>query len=234
MAPPIFSQDVGSTQTVSEPRVELTKYPDGKAFSPKEDDAEGPPEDSNPFHSLPREILFVGVVCIAQLTTQISFGQTLNLVHVIGNHFNTTNPGTLSWFVAGYSLTVGSFILLFGRIGDYYGYKRLFMIGLCWFSLWSMVAGVSNYSNDIFFIFARVFQGKLSTPSERFSLSWRGTRYWSCDVSSQCCCSPRRHISSRPAKESCICCVWRRCPRRGCDWGCLWRHFPGELAMGLL
>ncbi|MCJ1416202.1 hypothetical protein MMC32_002537 [Xylographa parallela] len=159
MEPPVSSHDTGSTPTVSDPRVELANYPDGKSLPSKEDGADVPHEDPNPFHSLPREILFVGVVCVAQLTTQISLGQTLNLVHIIGDHFGTTNPGTLSWFVAGYSLTVGSFILLFGRIGDYFGYKRLFIVGLCWFSLWSMIAGVSNYSNDIFFIFSRVFQG---------------------------------------------------------------------------
>ena len=113
-----------------------------------------------PFHSLIREIIFVGVICVAQLSTQISLGQTLNLIHVIGDHFKTTNPGTLSWFIAGYSLTVGSFILLFGRFGDYYGYKKIFVIGLSWFSFWSMVAGVSSYSNFVLFLFARVLQGK--------------------------------------------------------------------------
>ena len=72
-------------------------------------------------------------------------------------HFNVKNPGTLSWFVAGYSPTVGSFILLFGHFGDYFGHKRFFITGLCWFSLWSMVAGVSDYSNYIFFIFALAY-----------------------------------------------------------------------------
>ena len=229
-----FTKDPGSTPTASDPQVELTKHPEGEGLPPKEDGADGPHKDSNPFHSPAREILFVGVVCVAQLSTQVSLGQTLNLVHIIGDHFNTTNPGTLSWFVAGYSLTVGSFILLFGRFGDYFGYKRLFIIGLCWFSLWSMVAGVSNYSNYILFIFARVFQGKLSTQFECFSLSRLDTRHWSSDVSSQCCCSSGRHLSSRVAKEPCIRCVWRRCPRRRCNWSCLWRYLPRELAMGLL
>jgi len=161
-----FTQDTGSTPIASDPQVELTKYREGDGLPPKEDGADGPNEDSNPFHSPAREILFVGVVCVAQLSTQVSLGQTLNLVHIIGDQFNTTNPGTLSWFVASYSLTVGSFILLFGRFGDYFGHKRLLIFGLCWFSLWSMVAGVSNYSNYILFIFARVLQGKLSTPFE--------------------------------------------------------------------
>ena len=156
-------------------QVEMAKDPQGHALPPRESiaaqevgaDASHP----KPFHSLAREIIFVGVICVAQLATQISLGQTLNLVHVIGDHFKTTNAGTLSWFIAGYSLTVGSFILLFGRFGDYYGYKRLFVIGLSWFSFWSMIAGVSSYSNFVLFLFARVLQGNLSTPSECFTLS---------------------------------------------------------------
>ena len=225
-----FTQNTGSTPTASDPEVELTKYSEGQGLPPRENGADGSHENSNPFHSPVREIDFVGVVCVAQLSTQISLGQTLNLVHIIGDHFHTTNPGTLSWFVAGYSLTVDSFILLFGRFGDYFGYKRLFIVGFCWFSVWSMVAGVSNYSSFILFTFARVFQGNLSAPLEWFSLSPLDTRHWSSNVSSQCCCSSRRHLSSRAAKEPCVRCLWRRCPRRRCNWSCLWRHFTALLS----
>ncbi|MCJ1285681.1 hypothetical protein MMC26_005022 [Xylographa opegraphella] len=81
---------------MSESQVELTKYPDGKGLASKEDGADGPHEYPNPFHSRPCEILFVGVVCVAQLTIQISFGQTLNPIHIMGDQFDTTNSGTLS------------------------------------------------------------------------------------------------------------------------------------------
>jgi MFS family permease len=61
--------------------------------------------------------------------------------------------------MAGYSLTVGTFILIFGRFGDLFGYKLMMIIGFSWFGLWSVIAGLSAYSNHILFIFARVFQG---------------------------------------------------------------------------
>ena len=109
--------------------------------------------------SLPHEILFVAIVCLAQLTTQVSLGSTLNIIHVIGDSFNLTNPGDLSWLIAGYSLTVGSFILISGRFGDMFGYKRMLIIGFAWFSVWSMIAGLAVYSNHVLFIFARVFSG---------------------------------------------------------------------------
>ncbi|KAI4155722.1 MAG: hypothetical protein LQ340_000811, partial [Diploschistes diacapsis] len=149
----------GSSPTPSEPPVESSKYENGEDLPSKGTAADGPQQVVNPFRSGFHEFLFVGVLCVAQLSTQFSLGQTLNLVQIIGRTFNTSNPGTLSWFVAGYSLTVGSFILISGRFGDYYGYKRLFIIGMCWFALWSVLAGLSNYSNYVFFIFARVFQG---------------------------------------------------------------------------
>ena len=108
---------------------------------------------------LGKEILFVGVICCAQLTTQVGLGQCLSILHIIGNSYGLTNPGELSWLIAAYSLTVGTFILIAGRLGDVYGYKRMLMIGFAWFSLWSMIAGLAVYSNHVLFNFARVFQG---------------------------------------------------------------------------
>lgn len=109
--------------------------------------------------SLGREIMFVGTVCSAQFMTQSGLGQCLGILHVIGNHFGLTNPGELSWLIAAYSLTVGTFIFLAGRFGDLYGYKKMLIIGFLWFSLWSMIAGLAVYSNHVLFNFARVFQG---------------------------------------------------------------------------
>lgn len=84
---------------------------------------------------------------------------TLMILHQIGDTFGISNPGELSWLIAGYSLTVGTFILFTGRLGDLFGYKRMLIIGYAWFAVWSMVAGVSVYSNKVLFIFARVLQG---------------------------------------------------------------------------
>lgn len=109
--------------------------------------------------SLPREIFFVFTICMAQFMTQVGLGQCLAILHQIGSHFAITSPSELSWLIAGYSLTVGTFILISGRLGDVFGYKRLFLIGFSWFALWSLILGLSWYSNHVLFIFARVFQG---------------------------------------------------------------------------
>jgi MFS family permease len=109
--------------------------------------------------SFPHEILFVGVICSAQFCTQVGLGQCLSIIHQIGAHFQLSNSGELSWLIAGYSLTAGTFILVSGRLGDIFGYKRLLLIGFAWFALWSLVAGLSWYSNYVLFIFARVLSG---------------------------------------------------------------------------
>ncbi|TID22869.1 major facilitator superfamily-domain-containing protein [Venturia nashicola] len=109
--------------------------------------------------SLPREIAFVSVICMANFMTQAALGQVLSIIHIIGDSFAITDPGVLSWLIAGYSLTVGTFILISGRLGDAFGHKRLLLIGFAWFSVWSMVCGLAVYSNHVLFVFARVLQG---------------------------------------------------------------------------
>ena len=92
-------------------------------------------------------------------TNQVGLGNTLTTVGVVGESFGITNQGQLSWLIAGYSLTIGTFILIGGRLGDEFGNKKMFVIGMSWYSLWSLVAGLSVYSSHVLFVFARVFQG---------------------------------------------------------------------------
>lgn len=106
-----------------------------------------------------REIMFVAVITLAQFMTQAGLGQTLAILHVIGDDFGITNPGLLSWLIAGYSLTIGTFILISGRLGDLYGHKRMLLIGYAWFAVFSAVAGLAVYSTENMFIVARILQG---------------------------------------------------------------------------
>ncbi|KAF2843940.1 MFS general substrate transporter [Plenodomus tracheiphilus IPT5] len=110
-----------------------------------------------------REFLFVTLLCSAQLVTQIALLNTLIILHIIGPSLGITSPGVLSWLIAGYSLTVGTFILLSGRCGDLFGYKPLLIIGFAWFAVWNIVAGFSVYvdgnGGQVLFIFARVLGG---------------------------------------------------------------------------
>jgi MFS family permease len=110
-----------------------------------------------------REILFVGLLCSAQFVTQAGLLGTLNILHIIGPDLGITDPGVLSWLIAGYSLTVGTFILLSGRCGDLFGYKNMLIVGYVWFAIWNLVAGCSIYvegnGGQVLFIFSRVLGG---------------------------------------------------------------------------
>ncbi|TRX91887.1 hypothetical protein FHL15_007206 [Xylaria flabelliformis] len=130
---------------------------DGEDMAPQQSNVESiwPVENI----SAPREVLMVFIACMAQFCTQASFASVLVLLHTIGGSFDVTNPGRLAWLVSGFSLTVGTFILFFGRLGDAFGYKRMLLIGFGWFSVWSIVVGLSVYSNYTLIIFARVLQG---------------------------------------------------------------------------
>ncbi|KAI9711867.1 MAG: hypothetical protein M1820_002012 [Bogoriella megaspora] len=115
-----------------------------------------PPLNINAFH----ESLFIGVCAVSHLMTQAALGQALAPINFIASSFNTANPGEMSWFIAGYSLTVGTFILISGRLGDIMGHKRVFAFGYLWLGMWSCFAGFTPYTkHQIFFDFCRAMQG---------------------------------------------------------------------------
>ena len=49
----------------------------------------------------------------------------------------------LQWIVTGYLLTLAAFILVGGSLGDRYGRRRVFVIGVVWFALSSLLCGLA-------------------------------------------------------------------------------------------
>jgi MFS family permease len=45
------------------------------------------------------------------------------------------SPAAIEWVVAGYGLTSASFLVTGGRLGDHYGRRRLFCIGIALFTV---------------------------------------------------------------------------------------------------
>ncbi len=77
-------------------------------------------------------------------------------IPTIGRDFHAS-LGTLQWVVTGYSLTLASLLLLGGSLGDRYGRRRVFMVGVAWFALASAACAVATGST--FLIVLRVLQG---------------------------------------------------------------------------
>jgi EmrB/QacA subfamily drug resistance transporter len=54
------------------------------------------------------------------------------------------NDASLSWVVNAYLLTFGGFLLLGGRLGDLFGHRRMFIVGIVLFTLTSLLCGLAT------------------------------------------------------------------------------------------
>jgi EmrB/QacA subfamily drug resistance transporter len=64
---------------------------------------------------------------------------------------------SLAWVVNAYLLTFGGFLLLGGRLGDLFGQRRLFLIGITLFTLASLACGLSTSQEAL--VVSRAIQG---------------------------------------------------------------------------
>ncbi len=102
------------------------------------------------------------------------------VVHIalreIGTELDAGFAG-LQWTVNAYTLTLASLILLGGSLGDRYGRRRVFVIGVVWFGTASLLCGVAPDVETL--VAARALQGvggALLTPGSLaiISASFRG------------------------------------------------------------
>jgi EmrB/QacA subfamily drug resistance transporter len=63
----------------------------------------------------------------------------------------------LQWTVNAYTLTLASFILLGGSLGDRFGRRRIFVVGVVWFAVASLACGVAPNIGSL--VAARAVQG---------------------------------------------------------------------------
>src|SRR5436309_9457774 len=63
----------------------------------------------------------------------------------------------LQWVVSAYALLFGGFLLLFGRVADIVGRRRVFLIGIAVFAVASLLSGLAWSEGAL--IGARAFQG---------------------------------------------------------------------------
>src|SRR2546421_9671118 len=66
----------------------------------------------------------------------------------------------IQWITAGYALAFAVVLITGGRLGDIYGRKRLFMIGMTGFTIASALCGLAATPGML--IGARVFQGGMA------------------------------------------------------------------------
>ena len=74
----------------------------------------------------------------------------------IGADFDAPLAG-LQWTINGYTLTLAAFVLLGGALGDRFGRRRVFLLGVAWFTVASVLCGLARGIEWL--IAARAVQG---------------------------------------------------------------------------
>ena len=98
----------------------------------------------------------LALITLAQLMVVVDFTIVQVALPSIGKEFGVSVNG-LQWIVTAYGLTLAGFLMLSGRVGDTYGHKKLFIIGVLLFSLASLTGGLAP--SETVLILARVVQG---------------------------------------------------------------------------
>ncbi len=100
-----------------------------------------------------------GVLAAAVLGSGMALldGTVVNVaLRSIGRDLSASLP-ELQWITNGYLLALASLILIGGSLGDRFGRRRVFEIGVTWFAAASLVCGVAQTPTQL--IAARVLQG---------------------------------------------------------------------------
>ncbi|RII17205.1 Multidrug resistance protein stp [Streptomyces sp. YIM 130001] len=103
-----------------------------------------------------RDRLVLFVLCAAQFMVALDFSVLNVALPVLGTDLGMSHSA-LQWAITAFALPSGGFLLLFGRVGDLYGRRRLFLTGLAVFGTASVLAAFAW--NPASFLTGRALQG---------------------------------------------------------------------------
>ncbi|MGZ4443847.1 MAG: MFS transporter, partial [Nocardioidaceae bacterium] len=96
------------------------------------------------------------LISVAQLMVVLDATIANIALPYIGHDLDISRAN-LSWVITGYALSFGGLLLLGGRLGDLYGRRRLFMIGVSIFAVASLLGGLAQ--NETMLLSSRALQG---------------------------------------------------------------------------
>jgi MFS family permease len=103
-----------------------------------------------------RDRLVLFVLCAAQFMVALDFSVLNVALPVLGADLGMSQSA-LQWAVTAFALPSGGFLLLFGRVGDLFGRRRLFLAGLALFGTASLLATLAW--DPASFLAGRALQG---------------------------------------------------------------------------
>ena len=102
----------------------------------------------------------LGLALVLILTAQLMVVLDATIANIalpyIGGDLDISQAN-LTWIVTGYALAFGGLLLLGGRLGDLYGRRRLFVLGLAVFAVASLLGGLAT--NEALLLGSRALQG---------------------------------------------------------------------------
>jgi EmrB/QacA subfamily drug resistance transporter len=106
------------------------------------------PADPAPGKPAPEELdparwIALGIAVLAAFIVVLD-NTVLNVsIPTILRDLHTTLP-SLEWVITGYALTFAALLIIGGRLGDAYGHRRIFIIGLALFGVGSLLASIAT------------------------------------------------------------------------------------------
>lgn len=110
-----------------------------------------------------QEVVLQSCIIMGQFLSQGSITLSLATMTTVQEYF--TEQGSASsnqtvWYMGAYAMTLGTFILISGRLGDLFGLRKMFVFGWFWCAAWGLITGLSYFSrSSIMFIVCRALQG---------------------------------------------------------------------------
>ena len=90
----------------------------------------------------PRRWITLGVLVATVILVAMDTSVLNVSIPTMLRDLDTTVP-SLEWVISGYSLTFASLLIVGGRLGDIFGHRRLFVIGVTLFGVGSLIAALS-------------------------------------------------------------------------------------------
>jgi MFS family permease len=108
------------------------------------------------FGSMCAEIAFVFSICMSQVITETFVSGFTVILPTLIQDLDIPQASSV-WPATAFSLAIASTLLFFGRLGDMYGGFPMYVGGMTWLALWSLIAGFST--SALMLDFCRALQG---------------------------------------------------------------------------
>ncbi|KAI4738622.1 putative MFS multidrug transporter [Aureobasidium sp. EXF-12298] len=108
------------------------------------------------FKTIWAEIGFVFSITMSQFLTEFFVSGFVVILPTLIRELEIPQASSV-WPATAFSLVIASTLLIFGRLGDMWGGRQIFLSGLAWLVIWSIIAGFSV--NPLMLDFCRALQG---------------------------------------------------------------------------